>query len=101
MGRESGGKDHPFLLDRKALTQFNRVLRPTNVKALVGLEFPVLILTKQETRREAKTDGLPTETVSVFPGLWLVWPLLSARATAGQGLSPHMPQHMPGLWLTS
>lgn len=48
-GRGKGGKDHPFLLDWKALTQLNRILRPTNVKASVELEFPVLILTKRET----------------------------------------------------
>ena len=50
-------KDHLFLLDRKALTPLKRILRPTNVEALVGLEFPVLILTKQETRSKARMDG--------------------------------------------
>lgn len=34
-GKEKGEKDHPFLSDRKALLQLNRVPRSTRVRALV------------------------------------------------------------------
>lgn len=90
-GRKEAEKDNAFLLDKKVLTQFNRILGFLNVRALVEFEFPVLILTKLKTRK-AKLSGLPTEMVSVLSGLWLLWLLLSARATAGEGLRPvHVP----------
>lgn len=44
VGRE-GEKDNTFLLGRKALPQFSRILAFLNVSALVAFEFPVLILT--------------------------------------------------------
>lgn len=62
-GRE-GEKDNTFLLGRKALPRVSRILAFLNVSTLVAFEFPVLILTKLETRRKAKISGLPTEMVS-------------------------------------
>lgn len=66
-GEGSGWGNHLFLLDKKALTQLSRILGLTNVKPLVEVEYPLLILTKQETRNKARIEGLCTETVSESP----------------------------------
>lgn len=62
-GKE-GEKDSYFLLDRKVLPQFSRILGLANVRALVEFKFPVLILTKLGTGRKAKSSGLSPEMVS-------------------------------------
>lgn len=48
-GEREGEKDNPFLLNRKAQPQLNRILGFSNMRALMESEFPVLVLTKLET----------------------------------------------------
>ena len=53
-GEREGEKDNPFLLDRKARPQFNRILRFSNMRDVMEFKFPVLILTKLETEEKLR-----------------------------------------------